>query len=114
MKLLLDQNLSDKIPSKIQDLYPETTHVKWLQLERAGDQQIWDFAAQNGFVIVSKDSDFYQRSLVLGHPPKFVYMQFGNCRTGEIVTALRENFSVLQEFDADELSSVLVLRRSSG
>ena len=64
MKLLLDQNLSDKIPSKIRDLYPDTTHVKWVQMERADDRQIWAFASENGFVIVSKDNDFYQRSLL--------------------------------------------------
>jgi predicted nuclease of predicted toxin-antitoxin system len=38
----------------------------------ADDDQIWDYALQNGFVIVSKDNDFYQRGVLPGHPPKFI------------------------------------------
>jgi predicted nuclease of predicted toxin-antitoxin system len=72
VKLLLDENLSDRIIHKIIDLYPHSEHVKTLALMNTDDAVIWEYAKANDFVIVSKDSDFHQRSLLYGHPPKFV------------------------------------------
>ncbi len=65
-KLLLDENLSDKIVPKIIDLYPNSTHVKALGLTNTDDSIIWDYAKENDYVIVSKDSDFHQRSILYG------------------------------------------------
>ena len=62
MKLLLDENLSDQIIRRIVDLYPNSEHVKTLGLTNTDDELIWEYAKANGFVIVSKDSDFHQRS----------------------------------------------------
>lgn len=39
-------------------------------LQAADDDVVWTYAAEHGFVIASKDTDFHQRSFVLGHPPK--------------------------------------------
>lgn len=78
MKLLLDENLSDRIIHRIVDLYPNTEHVKPLGLTNTDDAVIWEYAKVNGFVIVSKDSDFQQRSFLYGHPPKFIYLCIGN------------------------------------
>ncbi len=73
MKLLLDENLSDRIIHRIVDLYPNSEHVKTLGLINTDDAIIWEYAKTNDFAIVSKDSDFYQRSLLYGHPPKFIF-----------------------------------------
>jgi predicted nuclease of predicted toxin-antitoxin system len=71
VKLLLDENLSDRIVNRIIDLYPDSEHVKTLGLISTDDAAIWEYAKANDFAIVSKDSDFHQRSLLYGHPPKF-------------------------------------------
>lgn len=73
MKLLLDENLSDRIIPKITDLYPNSEHVKTLGLTNTDDAIIWEYAKLNNFVIVSKDSDFHQRSLLYGHPQHYFY-----------------------------------------
>jgi predicted nuclease of predicted toxin-antitoxin system len=59
VKLLLDENLSDRIVYRIIDLYPSSEHVKTLALTNADDSIIWEYAKANNFVIVSKDSDFH-------------------------------------------------------
>lgn len=74
MKLLLDENLSERIIHRIVDLYPNSEQVKTLGLTNTDDAVIWEYAKTNDFVIVSKDSDFHQRSLLYGHPPKFIYL----------------------------------------
>lgn len=109
MKLLLDENLSDRIINKIIDLYPDSQHVKTLGLINTDDTLIWEFAKFNGFVIVSKDSDFHQRSLLYGHPPKFIYLRIGNSPTSKIVQILRDNFSIIMEFYNSEIDSILML-----
>ena len=109
MKLLLDENLSDGIVSHISDIYPASAHVKLLGLTQTSDTLIWSFAQQHGYTIVSKDADFHQRSLVFGHPPKFVYLRVGNCPTSRITQLLRSNFVLLSAFDSDPNTSILIL-----
>jgi predicted nuclease of predicted toxin-antitoxin system len=109
LKLLLDENLSDKIVSRILDLYPESSHVKRHDLVRTSDTMIWEFAKQNDFTIVSKDSDFHQRSLLLGAPPKFIFIKAGNCPTSQITGLLRSNFILITAFANDTASSILIL-----
>ncbi len=109
MKLLLDENLSDRIIHRIIDLYPGSQHVKTLALANTDDEVIWDYAKANGFVIVSKDADFHQRSLLYGHPPKFVYLRIGNSPTSKIVQVLRDNFEIIMQFVNSEMESILVL-----
>ncbi len=109
MKLLLDENLSDRIVYRIIDLYPDSEQVKTLALTNTDDGIIWEYAKANEFVIVSKDSDFYQRSLLYGHPPKFIYLRIGNSPTSKIIEMLRDNFDTSAQFGDRELASILVL-----
>jgi predicted nuclease of predicted toxin-antitoxin system len=109
VKLLLDENLSDRIVFRIIDLYPESQHVKTLGLINTDDGIIWEYAKINDFVIVSKDADFHQRSLLYSHPPKFIYLRIGNSPTSKIVEILRDNFGTIVQFESAELESILLL-----
>ncbi len=109
MKLLLDENLSDRIVSQIADFYPDSAHVKTLALIQSEDALIWEYAKANNFVIVSKDADFHQRSLLYGHPPKFIYLRIGNCPTSKIIQILRDNSATIRQFGDAEQESILVL-----
>jgi predicted nuclease of predicted toxin-antitoxin system len=109
MKLLLDENLSDRVISKIIDLYPDSNHVKALALINTADAIIWEYAKANQFVIVSKDSDFHQRSLLYGYPPKFIYLRIGNSPTSKIINILRSNFEVIVQFKNQKSESILIL-----
>ena len=62
MKLLLDQNLSPRLVTILSAVYPGSTHVRTVGLHAADDDRVWTYAAEQGFVIVSKDADFHQRS----------------------------------------------------
>jgi predicted nuclease of predicted toxin-antitoxin system len=57
MKLLLDENLSRRIVPFLQGDYPGSTQVALLGMERMADREIWEYARQNNFVVVSRDSD---------------------------------------------------------
>ena len=109
MKLLLDQNLSPRLVTILSALYPGSTHVRAVGLHAADDDRVWTYAAEQGFVIVSKDADFHQRSFVLGHPPKVVWIRRGNCSTAEIEEILRVRQAELLAFERDEDGAFLVL-----
>ena len=68
MKLLFDQNLSPRLARVLADIYPDSVHVREIQMRDATDTRIWEHARTHDFVIVSKDSDFQGRSLLYGSP----------------------------------------------
>ena len=58
MKLLFDQNLSPRLVDSLAEVFPASLHVRSAGLDRAADEAVWRFALENGFTIVTKDSDF--------------------------------------------------------
>ncbi len=109
MKLLFDQNVSPWLCRGLSDLFPNSVHVREVGLREAEDATIWDYAARHGFTIVTKDADFRQRSFLLGHPPKIVWLRLGNCSTKALEALLRSRAAELKEFLADEQKSFLGL-----
>lgn len=109
MKLLFDENLSPKLVGLVTDEYPESAHVRDVGLRGSSDRRIWDYARQNGFVIVSKDDDFRQRSFLHGAPPKVIWLQVGNAGTAPIAELLRQHRDRLRDFESEEEASFLIL-----
>jgi predicted nuclease of predicted toxin-antitoxin system len=109
MKLLFDQNLSPRLPRLLADIYAGSAHVREVGLREADDILIWEYAKANGFAIVSKDSDFQQRSLLYGSPPKFIWLRVGNCPAKTIEDLLRKHSVVIHTFGMDDTKSHLML-----
>lgn len=89
MKLLFDENLAARLAHEFADLYPGSAHILALDLGGAGDRAIWDRAAAEQFVLVTKDEDFHRLSVLLGPPPKVIWIRLGNCATADIARLLR-------------------------
>jgi predicted nuclease of predicted toxin-antitoxin system len=109
VKLLFDRNLSDRLVKELELPFPGSAHVRNVGLAAAADSEVWQYARTNGFTIVSKDSDFHERSVMEGFPPKVIWIRRGNCSTDMIVEIMRSHQRVIQEFDHDKQASVLVL-----
>jgi predicted nuclease of predicted toxin-antitoxin system len=107
MKLLLDQNLSRKLVDSISDLFPESCHLTAVLPESSDDRTIWNYAKDNGFIIVTKDDDFEQRSILYGHPPKVIWIRLGNCKTEDIEALLKHSFRIVAAFGDDDEKSLL-------
>jgi predicted nuclease of predicted toxin-antitoxin system len=52
------------------------------------DSVLWKYAADKDLVVVSKDRDFFERSLVYGMPPQVVFIQVGNCSNDQLIKIL--------------------------
>jgi predicted nuclease of predicted toxin-antitoxin system len=112
VKLLLDENLSPRLVPALPENFPESAHVRDLELQSAADEDVWERAHEDGYAIVSKDSDFLHRGLLRGFPPKIVWVRLGNCTTQEVLDVLdvlEENAELLRQFDRDREQSVLLL-----
>jgi len=113
VKLLLDENLSRHIVDALRSTPVEIRHVSSFGLESASDQQIWDFARDHGYAIVSKDGDFHHMSFTFGAPPKTIWLRLGNCSTRQIAGCISRNLSAIAVFLDDADSALMVITLES-
>ncbi|MCX6279783.1 MAG: DUF5615 family PIN-like protein [Bacteroidetes bacterium] len=98
MKLLFDQNISFRVVKQLRDIFSGCKQVRELNLENSTDRQIWEYAKDNGFVIVTFDSDFFDLTILFGIPPKVIWLRFGNTSTDNLIKILIDNQSLIHEF----------------
>ena len=109
MKLLFDQNLSRFLVERVGSEFNGSLHVIQLGLDQATDREIWDWASEHGFTIVSKDSDFHDLAASSVPPPKAIWLRVGNSSTNRIEYLLNENVDRMLEFDLKPDASLLVI-----
>jgi len=78
-------------------------------MQKAPDLEIWNYAKEHGYTIITKDTDFYQRSVYFGHPPKIIWLKIGNSSVKEIEEYIRSNSISINTFFQKEIESLLVL-----
>jgi predicted nuclease of predicted toxin-antitoxin system len=79
MKLLLDANISWKLINTLAPVFGECKHVDLIGLTVPGeDKDIWNYALENGYIIITKDNDFLDLLEIKGFPPKVVLIKTGN------------------------------------
>jgi predicted nuclease of predicted toxin-antitoxin system len=110
VKLLFDENLSPKLVEALADLFPDSKHVDRIGLGGGSDTAVWEYAKDNGYILVSKDSDFYDKSAFFGHPPKVIWVRRGNCSNRQIRLLLRNKADAILAFAQNpELSFIKIM-----
>ncbi len=56
---------------------PRFIHVVDIN-SRMSDNDIWNYALENGLIILTKDVDFYIKFITESQAPKIIYFQLGN------------------------------------
>ncbi len=98
MKLLLDENLSPKVINRLNDRFSGSLHVEEIGLGNETDYSIWKYALKNDFIIVTKDTDFNDLSIIHGFPPYLIWIKRGNCSTEDIFNLIQQNVDLIQAF----------------
>ena len=109
MKLLFDQNLSPRLAARLADVFPGSSHVYDLGLDCAGDVEVWQYARENGFAIVTKDADFGELSTLRGSPPQVVWLRIGNCTTRFIEELLRTHKEAIERMEQEPTIAIVSL-----
>jgi predicted nuclease of predicted toxin-antitoxin system len=107
MKLLFDHNLSPYLVNRLNDCFPDASHVSALGLATASDLAVWTRAQSEGYTIVTKDADFSDIAILRGHPPKIIWIRIGNCTSKQIEEILRRHITEIVSFADHSSSSVL-------
>ena len=90
MKLLLDENLSRRVLPFLLETYPESNQIALLGMQQSSDLDVWRYAGERGYVLVTHDADFYDLSLTRGAPPSVIWLRSGNADKSQIITMLLE------------------------
>ena len=109
MKLLFDQNLSQKLVKSLSNVFPNSNHVFPLGLGEAEDTKVWQYAKENNFTLVTKDADFGDLSILRGFPPKVVWIRRGNCKTSDIENLLREKADAIEQLENESQIGLITL-----
>jgi predicted nuclease of predicted toxin-antitoxin system len=110
VKLLFDVNLSPVLVAMLSDIFPGSQHVALCAIS-TDDDDIWAFAGASGFVVVSKDTDFYRMSILRGSPPKVIWLRIGNAGTAAVASLLRASHASLFNFEGDNTTALMILGR---
>ncbi len=102
MKLLFDQNISFRVVNKLKATFPGCRQVRELNLEAKSDREIWNFANNEKYTIVTFDADFYDLVTLYGHPPKVVWLRTGNTSTDNLIKTLIFHSEIIKTFVGDK------------
>jgi len=110
MKLLLDENLSRRLVPFLQHDYPGSNQVVLLGMASASNTEVWQKAKDEGYVIITRDADFQELSLVWGQPPKVIRIKTLNQSRAATLKVLIENREVIIEsLITNDLASVEII-----
>lgn len=110
MKFLVDRMLSPELARLLDPRHPGTVHVDECLGAAAKDQEIWSYAREHGFTILSKDKDFALMSARLGHPPKVIRIGIGNSGTGEVMELMESQAGQIESFTSQQETGLLEIR----
>ena len=100
--------MSSRLVGALADQFPNSSHVNLVGLASATDLEIWAYAREHDFSVVSKDDDFRSLSLVNGAPPKVIWLRIGNASTA-IEAFIRSALVKIRTFEISPEESLLVL-----
>jgi len=107
MKLLFDENISYRILKYIDSHFPGSAHVTTIKKGKITDREIWDYAKQHNYVIVTYDEDFYEWQQLRDFPPYITWLRFGNATTRYIAGKLIRHKNDISKMVSDETKGVL-------
>lgn len=109
--LFLDEHLSQKLVSRLKDIYPGITQSLYAEMLGKLDNEVWEYAKSNNLHIVTKDSkDYKSISDKHGFPPKVIVLKVGNCKVLKIDMILRNNHKKIIEFLNNSTKPILEVR----
>lgn len=112
MKFIVDAQLPRKLARWLGANGYDTIHTLDLpDKNRTSDNQINELSLKEQRVVISKDSDFYDRYFLKLEPYKLIYLTVGNMATDELLLLFEKNLN--QIISEIELNHVVEITRTS-
>ncbi|RZM10250.1 MAG: hypothetical protein EOO88_48380 [Pedobacter sp.] len=113
MRLLFDQNISFRVVKQLKATFPDVIGVRECGLFNADDYQIWEYARQNNYTVVSFDKDIPDIGSVRGFPPRIIWLRTGNLSNQSILSLFLDHFEQFVAFIANEKKGCLMVYSNS-
>ena len=113
MKLLIDENLSRKLPERLSDVFPHSAHVTKVGYRSSSDHSIAKYAIANDFVIVTKDHDLQEIALTTQPELKVVLFQVGNIGADYTEALIRRHKEEILALDGNSGLRILIVQERS-
>ena len=112
MRFIVDAQLPKKLSIYLNEQGYDCIHTLDLPKKNATpDQDISDLSVKEKRIVISKDSDFYNRYLTKLEPYKLLQISTGNLSTGELIALFDRNLAKI--IDEIAHNSVVELTKSS-
>ncbi len=95
-KYLIDVNLPSRFSVWAGGDYQHVAHIN----DEMKDSEIWEYAKDNDFTIVTKDADFSDLVMASLPPPKVIHIKFGNMKMKEfhqVITRIWDDVLVMSD-----------------
>ena len=111
MKILLDANISWKLVNTLKSIFGECAHVDLIGLNvPAVDIEIWNYALENKYTIITKDNDFIDLLELKGFPPKIVLLKTGNNSSRALLELLKKIKPMIEDLEKNEYGLLEIVK----
>jgi len=90
---MIDENLPFSLGVRLGVDYVYASQIA----EQASDSLLWQRARENDWVVLTRDTDFFDRLLRHGSPPKVIWIRLGNVRKGDLLRMLEERWPAIEQ-----------------
>lgn len=95
--LLIDENL----PASLAQLFSvECSHATDIG-PQPSDNELWILARENDWTVLTRDTDFFDRIMLEGSPPKVIWVRLGNIRKADLESLLVRLWPAISNLLAD-------------
>jgi predicted nuclease of predicted toxin-antitoxin system len=111
MKILLDANISWKLTNVLKPIFGECTHVDFIGLKvPAQDIDIWNYALNNGYIIITKDTDFVNLLETNDFSPKVVLLKTGNNSSKALMELLINMKPMIEDLEKNDYGLLEIIK----
>jgi predicted nuclease of predicted toxin-antitoxin system len=85
VKFLVDNQLPMALSRFLEAQGIVSQHVMDVHLDEATAQEIWHYAKEQNYTLVSKDEDFFHLATLDSEGPAVIWVRLGNCRKATLL-----------------------------
>lgn len=103
MKFIVDNQLPPKLSKFILQKGFISSHVSELNMSSAKDTDLINYSIENNLIIITKDQDFIDRSILSPDFPPIIWIRIGNCRTEHLIESINNVWiEIIRALDKSE------------
>jgi len=98
VNFLVDAQLPPKMCEILEKAGFHAKHIEMLpEGDETKDREIFEYADDNGLIVITKDIDFYHSHMIFGKPEKLFLITTGNIKNKKLFNLIRKHSQTIKE-----------------